>query len=184
MWKIAKKYKRGDILFMHINTNNGKSMFDTKGELYYHLLLEMGLGLDRNNHIYDQTSGDTLSWKDKYIKCATNDQPIYAGKDEVIFSIDENFQLFMNVFAHFLENLSNDEDSDIVVVAHYTEFDELQNKSRLMVKYDRKDGSVIGAVMGTSYYSDTWLCYIEAIFLLNGNNGFDLSNFDQEREKR
>lgn len=169
---------------MQINPANGKMMFDTKGELYYHLLLEMGLGLDRNCHLYDQTSGDTLVWRDKYIKCDTNDQPIYAGKDEVIFTIDENFQLFMNLYSHFLENLNNDEDSNIHVVAHYIDFHEDINKSTLTVKYDLKDGSVTGAVITTDFYSDSWLCYIESIFLLNGNNGFDLHNFDQEREKR
>lgn len=169
---------------MQVNPKNGKMMFDTKGDLYYHLILEMGLGIDRASHIYDQTSGVTLSWKDKYIKCAVNDQPIYAGKDEVIFSIDENFQLFMNLYAHYLHNLAEDEDSNIQVVAHYVDYHEEVNKSTLTVKFDHKDGSLVGSTITTDYYSDPWLCYIESIFLLNGNTGFDFHNFDQEREKR
>lgn len=169
---------------MQINPANGRTMFSTKGELYYHILIEMGLGLDKNNHIYDQYTGDTLSWKDKYIKCSINDQPIYAGKDEVLFTIDENFQLFMNIFSRYLDCLEDDPDSDISIVAYYIDFDEALNKSRLIVKYNKKDGSSVGNILSTNFFSDTWLCYIEAVFLLNGNVTFDLSNFDQEREKR
>ena len=148
------------------------------------MLLEMGLGLDRNNHLYDQTTGDILQWKDKYIKCSVDDTPIYAGKDEVIFSIDENFQLFMNIYAHFLDNLAKDEDSDIIVVAHYIDYIEDINKNRLCVKYNTKDGSVVGGILTSNLFSDQWLCYIDSIFLLNGNVNFDLSNFDQERERK
>ena len=165
-------------------TKQGKTMFTDKGELYYHLLLEMGLGIDKSQHIYDQTSGDILTWKDKYIKCDTNNLPIYAGKNEIIFSLDENFQLFMNLYSHFLNNLTKDEESDIIVVAHYTDYIEDTNKTRLNIKYNSKDGSIVGNVISTSYYSDPWLTYVESIFLLNGNDGFDFSNFDQEREKK
>ena len=41
-------------------TPEGKTMFTSKGELYYHLLLEMGLGINQEQHIYDQTTGDIL----------------------------------------------------------------------------------------------------------------------------
>ena len=164
-------------------TPEGKTMFTSKGELYYHLLLEMGLGINQEQHIYDQPTGDILSWKDKYIKIDVNDQPIYAGKDEVIFSIDENFNLMMNMFAHFLDTLKNDDDCTIEVIAHFLEHD-ANDKSALDIKYSTKDGSIVGQIMKTSFFSDPWLCYIEAIFLLNGNAGFDLSNFDQERERR
>ncbi len=169
---------------MRFDPITGKSIFDTKGELYYHLLLEMGFGIDKFQHIYDQTTGDTLIWKDKYIKYAVNDQPIYAGKDEVILSLDENFQLFMNVYAHFLDNIANDEDCDIRVVAHYTDFDENTNTSRLNVKYESKSGNYPNVILTTTSYSDPWLCYVESIFLLNGNAGFDFHNFDQERERK
>ena len=168
-------------------TPEGKTMFTSKGELYYHLLLEMGLGIDKAQHIYDQTTGDTLSWKDKYIKVDVNDQPIYAGKDEVIFSIDENFNLMMNMFAHFLDTVANDDDINISVVAHFVEHMDTPDgllKSRLNIKYNTKDGALTNQIMVTSWFSDPWLCYLEAIFLLNGNAGFDLSNFDQERERR
>ena len=163
---------------------NGKTVLETKGELYYHILLEMGLGMDKNQHIYDQTTGNPLLWKDKFIKCNVTDNPMYAGKDEVIFSIDENFQLFMNMYAHFLDNLSNDEDSNIVVIAHYIDYNEDLNKNVLNIKFNTKDGVKTGAMMNTEMYSDPWLCYIESIFLLNNNIGFDFHNFDQERERR
>ena len=135
------------------------------------------------NHIYDQNTGNTLAWKDKYIKCAINDQPIYAGKDEVIFSLDENFQLFMTLYAHFLENLANDDECNIQVIAHYIDT-QPDGPSTLYIKYNTKDGSVIGNTMHTSFYLDPWLCYIESIFILNGNDSFDVHNFDQVREKR
>ena len=90
----------------------------------------------------------------------------------------------MNLFAHFLDTIANDEENDIVVVAHYTEYNEQLNKSCLHIKYNSKDGTRVGMVMDTNYYSDPWLTYIESIFMLNGNNGFDFSNFDQERERK
>lgn len=163
---------------------NGKTQLDSKGELYYHMILEMGLGIDNLQHIYDQSTGNTLSWKDHYIKCAVNDQPVYAGKDEVVFTIDENFQLFMSIYAHYLDNLANDPDSDIIVVAHYIDFDEALQKNKLHIKFNSKDGSVTGGLITSDYYSDSWLCYIESIFLLNGNFGFDFHNFDQIRERK
>ena len=164
---------------------NGKTQLDSKSDLYYHMLIEMGLGLNREtNRIYDQNTGDTLVWKDKYIKCNITDQPMYAGKDEVIFSLDENFQLFMQIFAHFLSTLENSEDSNIVVTAHYINHDETTNKFNLSIKFNSKDGTVIGGIINTSQYLDSWLCYVEAIFLLNDNPGFDFHNFDQERERK
>ena len=166
------------------NVKTGKMMFSSKGELYYHLLLEMGLGLDKANHVYDQTSGDTLAWREKYIKCSVDDQPIYAGKDEVIFSIDENFQLFMSIYAHFLNNIAEGEDYNFRVTAHYVDFNEEIEKSILTIKIEYKDPSFGTKVITTDAYSDAWLCYIESIFLLNDNPGFDLHNFDQIREKR
>ena len=166
-----------------IITKEGKTMFSTKGELYYHILVEMGLGINKDQHVYDQLTGDLLSWRDRYIKCSIDDQPIYAGKDEVIFSIDENFQLFMNMYSHFLDTLLRDEDSNIAVVAHYVDYDETSDKNRVCVKYNSKDGQLVGEMLYTSYYMDPWLCYIESVFLLNGNGGFDFSNFDHIREK-
>ena len=167
-----------------IITPEGKTMFSSKGELYYHLLLEMGLGINNQQHIYDQNTEDVLAWKDKYIKCAIDDQPIYAGKDEVIFSIDENFNLMTNMFAHFLDTLEKDEDSNITVVAHFVTYVEEQNKSYMTIKYNTKDGMLTNQIITGPFFSDPWLCYIDAIFRLNGNNGFDLSNFDQERERK
>ena len=132
-------------------TSDGKTQLSTKGELYYHLLLEMGLALDKLNHLYDQNTGDTLAWKDKYIKCSVDDQPIYAGKDEIIFSLDENFQLFMNLYAHFLDTLAADPDNNIVVVSYYIDYDENLNKSKLSIKYNTKDGSITNGLIVTSY---------------------------------
>ena len=167
---------------MHI-LPRGATVLDTKGELYYHLLLEMGLGIDRNQHIYDQTTGDTLSFKDKYIKCAVNNQPIYAGKDEVIFSIDENWSLFMSIFAHFLDTLANDNDSDIEVVSHYTTLEQDLEKTRLFVNYHKKSDGTSGQIV-TNLFFDPWICYVEMIFLLNGNITFDFANFDHKPEKK
>lgn len=169
---------------MHINKKNKKSMFDTKGELYYHMIVEMGLGIDNQQHLYNQNTGDRLTWRDRFIKCDVNDQPVYAGKNEVIFSLDENFSLFMNMYSYFLDSLTQDEDSDIVVVAHYSDYNEDTNLTRVSVKYNNKDGTEMGKVIQTSLYYDPWLCYVESIFLLNGNDGFDLHNFDHVRERK
>lgn len=166
---------------MHI-LPNGLTVLDTKGELYYHLLLEMGLGIDRNQHLYDQTSGDTLSFKDRYIKYSIKDEPIYAGKDEVIFTIDENWSLFMSIFAHFLDTLANDSDSDIEVISHYTSLEPELEKTRLYVNYNSKSTGNAGQIVTNMFY-DPWICYIEMIFLLNNNVTFDFNNFDHKTEK-
>lgn len=164
---------------------NGKTQLDSKSDLYYHMMIEMGLGTCKeNNHLYDQTTGDILVWKDKFIKYNITDQPMYAGKDEVIFSLDENFQLFMHLFAHFLSSLESNEESKIVVTSYYLNHDNEANTSTLSIKFNSKDNTVIGGVMTTSPYLDSWLCYVEAIFLLNDNPGFDFHNFDQERERK
>lgn len=163
-------------------TKDGRNRFSSEGELYYHLIIEMGLAIDRNQHVYDEDTGSILMWKDKYIKCSVDDKPLYASKDEAIFSLNESLKLMLNVFSYYVTKISSSEDINMVIIAHYTDIDKDKNKTRLFVKYDAKDGSVVGQILTSEWFSDPWLAYADMIFKLNGTFTFDLTGLDRERD--
>ena len=64
--------------------DNGKMVFDSIPELYYDLLMEIGLAV-KDQYIYIQ-GGNFLKCGDKFIKVSLDGSPIYPGRNDIIFA--------------------------------------------------------------------------------------------------
>ena len=157
-----------------IMSSNGKLYFSDIGELYYNLFLELGLGINQDQYLYDQDTGIALKCNDKYIKATFSNTPLYAGKTDIVFDPASNYKLMIFLFGYYLT--MND---DIHCIAHYMDDEPGKNdiekgkryRQRLCIRTSTGD-------IYTNYYYNQYLAYIEGIFLLSGNDEYDLSNFD------
>lgn len=156
---------------------NGKMFFNDTMEMYYNLFLEIGLSINNEQYIYDQDTGIVLKFKDKRIKMSFSNT-VYGSNNDIIFDPSTNYDLMVKLFGYYIEKETSN-GNDIGYVAHFTEEeagrvfvpDGERFKQRLVIK--TKNGDI-----GTNYYYNLYLSYIEAIFIISGNTGYDLSNFD------
>ena len=157
---------------------NGKMFFNDQREMYYELFLEIGLGINRDQYIYDQDTGIVLKFKEKHIKTNLNNNNVYAGNNDIVFDPSTNFNLIVTLFGYYIEKEQTN-DNDIGYIAQFTEEEAgkvfipkgERFKQRLVIR--TKNGDIY-----TSYFYNLYLAYIEAIFIISGNNNYDLSNFD------
>ena len=157
---------------MHYSQQS-KLMFDDFYEMYYHLFSTIGLSVDSNQYLYDQDTGNVLKFKDKAIKATVIPIPIYAGKNDILFEPEKNYNLIVSILGYYIdkETALGDEDN-IGFIAQYIEETPDKEKQRVVIK--TKKGDLV-----TSYYRNIYLSYIEAIFILN-ELIVDLSNFDSD----
>lgn len=156
---------------------NGKMFFNDTMEMYYNLFLEIGLSINNEQYIYDQDTGIVLKFKDKRIKMSFSNT-VYGSNNDIIFDPSTNYDLMVKLFGYYIEKETSN-GNDIGYIAHFTEEeagrvfvpDGERFKQRLVIK--TKNGDI-----GTNYYYNLYLSYIEAIFIISGNTGYDLSNFD------
>lgn len=156
---------------------NGKMFFNNTTEMYYELFLEIGLSINNENYIYDQDTGIILKFKDKRIKMSLNGT-VYGSSNDIIFDPTSNYDLMVKLFGYYIEKETSNE-NDIGYIAHFTE--EETNKAFISKDERFKQRLVIRTKNGdicTNYYYNLYLSYIEAIFIISGNNNYDLSNFD------
>jgi hypothetical protein len=154
---------------------NGKIMFNDIFELDYHLFMEMGFSINKDDYLYDQETGAIITFSDKQVKASVDPKHIvYAGKNDIVFSPTDNYTFVNRLFGYFLDKISNDPESDIKYIAHAIEDNAERDKQRLMIR--TVDGDYF-----TEYYWTQHLMYIEAIFILGHNFNVDLSNFDVAR---
>lgn len=145
---------------------NGRVKFDDIYELYYNLFTTIGLGINQNSYLYDQDTGTMICLKDKFIKASVQPVTIYAGKNDIIFAPDQNYQLMVCLLGYYL-----DKNPELSFIAQYIEDDNKREKQRVCVKTHN-------GVVESNFYSNIYLGYIECIFILSGGFIPDLSNFD------
>ena len=104
---------------------NGTIGFDNIFDMYYDMFSEIGLGIGPNNYLYDQDTQITIMFKDKYIKASIDGQPIYAGRNDILFEPAKNYTLMTRLFEYYLDKAQNSDDGDIIkgYVAHYIDDD-------------------------------------------------------------
>lgn len=154
-----------------------QGFFNSIPELYFDLFNEMGFGVNaQSGYLYDQDTGNYLTYENSYIKVSMNGQQIYAGRNEIVFEPEKNYKLIDRLFGYFLDKCKNDEDGDILqgLVAYYTE-DDQDRKQKLSVK------TLGRGEISSRFYWNVYLAFIEVIFAINGY-AVDLSNFDIEPE--
>lgn len=153
---------------------NGKMMFDDIYEMYYHLFMEIGLSTNHDQLLYDQDTGALLKYKDKFIKATTIPQPIYAGRNDILFEPYKNYNLMVTIMGYYIDKESKSEYGDnIGFIAQYIEDNPDKTKQSIVVKTRRGD-------FASQYYTNIYLGYIECIFKLANSFDVDLSNLDFE----
>lgn len=158
-------------------SGNGKMFFSNLKEMYYNLFLEIGLSINNDNYIYDQDNGIILKYKDKYMKLSFNNE-VYAGKNDIVFDPSTNYNLMIMIFGYYMEKeLANG--NDIGYIAQFTEEEFKRTKENKKERYRQR--AVVRTKNGdicSNYYYNLYLALIEIIFIISGNDGYDLSNFD------
>ena len=156
---------------------NGTVGFDNIYDMYYDLFSEIGLGINAQQYLYDQDTQVTIMFKEKYIKASINGQPIYAGRNDVVFEPAKNYTLMARLFEYYLDKCQQSDDGDMLegYIAHYIDDDETKEKQRVVVK------TVGRGEISSSYYFNIYLAYIDCLFKIAGYNA-NLSNFDIKAE--
>lgn len=167
---------------MIINPSTGEFMFENVFDMYYDLFMELGLGIDANNYLYDQDSGNMIMMKDKYIKATIDPNiPIYAGRNDIVFEPDKNYGLISTLFGFYLDKCVNSDDGDQLqgYIAHFV--DDKPDPNR-RARNERSAQRVVVRTAGrgdieSRYYFNIYLAYIDCIFRIAGYN-VNLDNFD------
>ena len=152
---------------------NGTVGFDNIFDMYYELFNEIGLGINNQQYLYDQDTQTVIMFKEKYIKASIDGQPIYAGRNDIVFEPAKNYTLMTRLFEYYLDKCQNSDDGDILCgyIAHYIDDDETKEKQRVVVK------TVGRGEISSEFYYNIYLAYIDCLFKIAGYNAV-LSNFD------
>ena len=150
---------------------NGAMQFDDIFEMYYYLFSEIGLAINSAQYLYDMDTGIVLKYKDKYIKATTIPQNIYAGKNDIVFEPEKNYNLMVNMMGYYIDKEAEQNDNDIGFIAQYTEYDDTEEQQRVVI--ETSNGTIC-----SKYYHNIYLGYLECIFIISGNTSVDLRNFD------
>lgn len=115
---------------------NGTVGFENIWDLYYDLFSEIGLGINSQQYLYDQDTQTTIMFKDKYIKASINGQPVYAGRNDVVFEPNKNYTLMARLFEYYLDKCQHSDDGDLLCgyIAHYIDDDATKEKQAVVVK--------------------------------------------------
>ena len=148
----------------------GRIVFDDIPEMYYNLFNEIGLSINKDNYLYDTDTDTVLRFKDKYIKASNKPgDDLYAGKTDVVFDPLKNYTLMTSLFGYYIDKEFVDRPG--FYIAQYID-DNPEDKHLQRVVVKTQDGDVY-----SEYYNNTYLGYIEDIFILSGTMVF-LKNFD------
>lgn len=152
---------------------NGTVYFDNIFDMYYDLFSEIGLGINAQQYLYDQDTQITIQFKEKYIKASIDGQPVYAGRNDIVFEPTKNYTLMARLFEYYLDKCQNSDDGDLLqgYIAHYIDDDEKKEKQRVVVKTAGR------GEISSQFYFNVYLAYIDCLFRIAGYCA-DLSNFD------
>lgn len=152
---------------------NGTVVFDNIFDMYYDMFSEIGLGINSQQYLYDQDTQIVIQFKEKYIKASINGQPVYAGRNDIVFEPAKNYTLMTRLFEYYLDKCQNSDDGDQLqgYIAHYIDDDEAKEKQRVVVKTAGR------GEISSQFYFNVYLAYIDCLFKIAGYNA-DLSNFD------
>lgn len=152
---------------------DGVGYFNTMPELLYDMFIEMGLSVRRDQYLYDQDTGNILLDGEKYIKASIDGNPVYPGRNDVVFDPTVNYNLTVRLFCYYLDKVQQSEDGDLLqgYIAHYTDDSPDREKQRVVVKTQGR-GEIC-----SNYYWNLYLGYLDCVFTIAGYK-VDLSNFD------
>jgi len=157
---------------------NGTVGFASFNELIYDYFMEMGLGIDANQYLYFQETGEHVIFDGKFIKASVDGTPVYGGMNDVVFDI-RNYKLMQSLFTMYLEMCKVSDDGDILggYIAHYIEDDGFKTGQRVTVK------TVERGEISSRFYSVVFFAFIDCTFRISGYD-VDLTPFDEELRRQ
>jgi hypothetical protein len=143
------------------------------------LLMALGLELQEGTNVcVDQDTKSIISFEDKFVKAHTNpDKPLYIDEEhEVKLSpLDPKCtKMLERFFGKFLNDSEEDENLPHCLTYYFDQNPE-DKKHKLNVKFE---STTMPSYEGSFFYNKI-LCYLEAIFKLDGTfEDIDLSIYD------
>lgn len=152
-------------------TNEGKTQFQTFGELYYNFFSAMDIGISPDGYLFDNETRTVLKYKDKNIKASVNDQPVYGGKTDIVFEPHRTYHLITTLFGYYMDKIERNPETQIGFVSQGTEDNKEVDIHRMFV-----DCNKYGRIQ-SEWYHDVYLAYFDIVFKIDGLI-VDLSNLD------
>lgn len=153
-------------------------MYNTKEDLIFALINEIGLSINSNNVLYDQDTHNIIYFGGKEIKCSIDpDKPVYKSEVAVVFDPIDDIKLMTTILGYYLEK------ERVLGETYPITYLTSQNKgkglqpSNITVRLQTPDQGII-QVSSNFYYNKC--LKIADIILRMGGQYCDLSNFDQK----
>ena len=152
-------------------------MYNTKEDLIFALLNEIGLSIDNNNTLIDQdNNGERIYFGGKLIKCSLDpNRPVYNSEIAIVFDPVDDIRLMTTILAYYLEKERVLGES--YPIAYGFNNKDKQGPSTISVKIQTHDRGII-EVTSNLYYNKCLV--ISDVILRMGGQYSDLSNFDQK----
>ena len=151
-------------------------MYNTKEDLIYALINEIGLSINTNNSLFDQDTGQVIYFGGKEIKCSINPNvTVYPSDVSVVFDPINDIRLMTTILGYYFEK--ERVMGDYYPITYSFNDRDKRKPSNIMVKLQTKDKGIIE--INSNYYYNKCL-KISDIILRMGEQYCDLSNFDQK----
>lgn len=152
-------------------------MYNTKEDLIFALLNEIGLSIDNDNNLIDQdNNGQRIYFGGKLIKCSIDpNKPVYNSEVSTVFDPVDNMKLMTTILAYYLEK-ERVLGEYYPITYSFNDRDKL-GPSSISVKIQTGDNNII-EVTSNLYYNKC--LKISDVILRMGGQYCDLSNFDQK----
>lgn len=162
---------------------NGIGHFNTIYELLYDLMVELGIGVTAEQYMYDQNTGAPITVDGKGIKISVDGQPVYAGKNDVVFD-PTNTKLMQYLYGVFLNVAQTSDDGDLLggYIGHYNDERIVSEKDRLKEFKSVIKTKTKGDIESLWYYQ-IFLGMFQTMFAVFGYN-VDLKNLDYKPIKK
>ena len=150
-------------------------MYNTKEDLIYALINEIGLSINENNSLFDQDNGQLIYFGGKEIKCSVNPlYPVYASEVATVFDPFDDIKLMTTILAYYLEKERLM--GDIYPITYSFNDRDRLGPSNMSVKIQTANG--MEEVTSNFYYNKC--LKISDTILRMGGQFCDLSNFDEK----
>ena len=155
---------------------DGSVSFNDIFELYYNLFNVIGLSVNADQYLYDQDTGIVLKYNDKAIKAATAPMNVYAGKNDILFEPNVNYDIMVKLFGYWLDKeLAHGENPKIA--AFQSQYIEDNPEDKMLQRFTVCFAN--GTQYTSQFYNKLYLAYMELIFLIGDDQMVNLHNFDE-----
>ena len=150
-------------------------MYNTKEDLIFALINEIGLSINSNNSLFDQDTGQVIYFGGKEIKCSIDPNiSVYPSDIAVVFDPINDMKLMTTILGYYFEK--ERVMGECYPITYSFNDRDKKKPSSIMVKLQTPDRGIIE--LNSDSYSNKCL-KLSDIILRMGGQFCDLSNFDQ-----